>query len=93
MEFGNLVSLQEAAQWCSQQEGNKLIPWEKEIDNNFKSEINSKTVHIFIGPEGGYSDEEIEEVKALGIKTVSLGKRILRAETAAIFAASVTAMI
>lgn len=93
MEFGNLVNFHEAINWCSGQEGDKLISWEKEIDNNFKSEIKDKIVHIFIGPEGGYEDEEIESAKALGIKTVGLGKRILRAETAAIFVASVAAMI
>ena len=92
MEFGNLVNFHEAINWCSQQEGDKLISWEKEIDNNFKSEINNKIVHIFVGPEGGYEDEEIEGAKALGLKTVGLGKRILRAETAAIFVASVLAM-
>lgn len=46
----------------------------------------SKNVNIFIGPEGGWSDIEIAEAKDAGFNIVSLGKTILRAETAAIVA-------
>ena len=42
-----------------------------------------KSVGIFIGPEGGFEDSEIEKTLALGATTISLGKRILRTETAA----------
>ena len=42
------------------------------------------TIGIFIGPEGGYEEKEIEKAKATGGEIVSLGKRILRTETAAI---------
>lgn len=48
----------------------------------------SKSVAIFIGPEGGFEPKEIEFAKENGGKIVSLGKRILRAETAAITAVS-----
>ncbi len=41
-------------------------------------------VAVFIGPEGGFEDFEIELLKQAGAKTISLGKRILRTETAAI---------
>ncbi len=40
------------------------------------------TVSVFIGPEGGFEESEIELLKANGAETVSLGKRILRTETA-----------
>ena len=43
-------------------------------------------VGIFIGPEGGWSEEEITAAKEAGFKIVSLGKLTLRAETAAIIA-------
>ena len=46
------------------------------------------SVGVLIGPEGGFSDNEIELAKSLNAKTVSLGKRILRTETAAITAVS-----
>ena len=37
-----------------------------------------------IGPEGGFSEEEIEKVRAEHMQVISLGKRILRTDTAAI---------
>jgi 16S rRNA (uracil1498-N3)-methyltransferase len=45
-------------------------------------------VHLFIGPEGGFSEEEVELAEAEGALVFGLGPRILRAETAA--AAAVT---
>ena len=42
-----------------------------------------KSVGVFIGPEGGFEDAEIEKALAAGATTISLGKRILRTETAA----------
>jgi 16S rRNA (uracil1498-N3)-methyltransferase len=47
------------------------------------------TVGIFIGPEGGYEEKEIEKAKEAGGKIVSLGKRILRTETASIAALAI----
>jgi len=41
-----------------------------------------KSCGILIGPEGGFSNEEIEELEKNGAKIVTLGKRILRTETA-----------
>ena len=48
----------------------------------------SETPHItlFIGPEGGFMDSEVQMFHERGIKTFSLGERILRMETAAIIA-------
>ena len=48
-----------------------------------------QTIAIVIGPEGGFSEKEYQLAKEQGYKPVSLGKRILRAETAAIYALSV----
>ena len=45
-----------------------------------------KTVGIFIGPEGGFDKNEIEKALNCDAKIISLGKRILRTETAAITA-------
>ena len=47
---------------------------------------NVKSVGIFIGPEGGFEKAEIEKTLAANAKVISLGKRILRTETAAITA-------
>ena len=41
-----------------------------------------ETVAIFIGPEGGFEESEIETAIAQGMMPVTLGKRILRTETA-----------
>lgn len=48
-------------------------------------------VAILIGPEGGFSDDEVSEAIEYGYQTVSLGRRILRAETASFYALSVLA--
>ena len=48
-----------------------------------------QSVGIFIGPEGGFEEEEVELAKKAGAHPVSLGKRILRTETAGLTALSV----
>ena len=49
-----------------------------------------KNIIVLIGPEGGFSEREVSEVKSAGGVSASLGKRILKTDTAAI---SVLAMI
>jgi len=49
----------------------------------------TKSVAIMIGPEGGFSDNEIEQALDKGFKAVKFGPRILRTETAAISAVSI----
>lgn len=46
--------------------------------------FDSSPIHILIGPEGGFTRKEVELANSSGLITVSLGNRILRAETAAI---------
>lgn len=48
-----------------------------------------KSVGFFVGSEGGFEENEIETALGNGIKTATLGKRILRAETAPIAALSI----
>ena len=47
-----------------------------------------KNVGIFVGPEGGIEESEVERLKDKGASIVTLGKRILRTETAGFVAAS-----
>jgi len=66
-----------------------LIPWESEDKITLKEILKTanpqlSTVNLFIGPEGGFAAAEIELAKKCGILPVSLGKRILRTETAPI---------
>lgn len=66
-----------------------IIPYEKERDNSLKSfakEFRGESIGIFIGPEGGFSEEEISFAKERGISSVTLGRRILRTETAGLVA-------
>lgn len=46
-------------------------------------------IGIIIGPEGGVEEKEVEYLEKLGVKSVSLGKRILRTETVAIVLTSI----
>lgn len=62
-----------------------LFPYELEEETSLKSVIRGfegKKIALVIGPEGGFSGEEAEMLVNAGAKSVSLGKRILRTETA-----------
>ena len=73
----------------------KMIAYEEESGNtaSFNSIIRSikdkQKVAIVIGPEGGFSKNEVDIAVEAGYSPVSLGKRILRAETASFYALSV----
>lgn len=68
-----------------------IFPWEREMHSNIQSAIDKgKTdISVFVGPEGGITEEEKIKLTEVGAKSVTLGARILRAETAAIAALSV----
>lgn len=54
------------------------------------SKNSSKSVAILIGPEGGFSDEEAKFIESFPfVKSVNMGSRILRAETAVVSALSI----
>ena len=64
-----------------------LIPYEKaEGIQKTRSIIHDlkgkKSVAIFIGPEGGFDEKEVEDAMNQGVFPVTLGRRILRTETA-----------
>lgn len=71
-----------------------LIPYElakgmketKKIISDIKP---GQSVGVFIGPEGGFEEEEVERAMEAGAKPVTLGKRILRTETAGLTMLSV----
>mgnify|MGYP003311649625 CR=1 FL=1 len=75
----------------------KMIAYENEkgSTNSFNKLVNSvktgQSVAIVIGPEGGFSENEVEQANKLGFTSVGLGKRILRAETAVFYTLSVIA--
>ncbi|MDY0234638.1 MAG: 16S rRNA (uracil(1498)-N(3))-methyltransferase [Gudongella sp.] len=67
---------------------NKLIIVPYELENNFGIKDFLQSINIidevcvFIGPEGGFEEEEIDDLVEIGAQIVSLGPRILRTETA-----------
>ncbi|MGH7845027.1 MAG: 16S rRNA (uracil(1498)-N(3))-methyltransferase [Candidatus Binatia bacterium] len=71
----------------------KLMFWEGESSQGLVSlrrELaNPRSVLLLIGPEGGFTDAEVKEAAQNGFRTIKLGKRILRTETAAIAAVAV----
>ena len=68
----------------------KIIFWENETATltDYKCLHEKSVQHIFmgIGPEGGFTEEEIEKATACGFKTLSLGPRILKSDTATVAA-------
>jgi 16S rRNA (uracil1498-N3)-methyltransferase len=60
-------------------------PLEKNSLHKYLSETPSE-IGIFIGPEGGFSDNEIQFLKEIGFYSIYLGENVLRTETAAIYA-------
>ncbi len=76
-----------------------LISWENEKEKNLTTALAGLTaesvepsrsgIAIFIGPEGGFTEGEIIDAVSAGIIPVTLGPRVLRAETAAIVATAI----
>ena len=64
-----------------------LLPYElaggMEVTREVIRQIKSgQSVGIFIGPEGGFEPEEVDTAVSMGAKVITLGRRILRTETA-----------
>lgn len=87
-----VMTFQEALKYAADMDW-KLIPYEMEgtledasgmkgTKKLIESVKTGDKVAVFIGPEGGFEEQEIAEAMALGMKPVTLGKRILRTETA-----------
>ncbi|MGB3210660.1 MAG: 16S rRNA (uracil(1498)-N(3))-methyltransferase [Desulforhopalus sp.] len=70
----------------------RLLFWEEEKKTHLHdiSDIGAvSSIALMLGPEGGFTPEEIEQARHAGWRTVSLGHRILRAETATLSAVSI----
>ena len=80
------MSMQQAVQLAAQMDV-KLIPYELSEEMQTTKELISKIrpgqdIAVFIGPEGGFDDQEIEMAQNAGIIPITMGRRILRTETA-----------
>lgn len=76
----------------------KIIFWELDEKNSLSNllmqeEINNSPIFLLVGPEGGFSISEVAEAIKYGFKTCSLGKWILRTETAGPFAVGLVSYI
>ncbi len=86
-EVKSVMSYKEAIDYARSLDVN-LLPYElaegfdatRKIMGSIKS---GQSVGIFIGPEGGFSEEEVKLAEEAGFEPITLGKRILRTETAA----------
>lgn len=88
-----VLSYSDALKYAQQMDV-RLIPYEKtsgmEVTRQAVKTIQpGQSVAIFIGPEGGFEETEVEQAKAAGSLPISLGKRILRTETAGLAVLSV----
>ena len=93
---GRLPELAPPLDWreaIQQAQGVRLLPWEeqnttaitiKAAVTQAEIDTNPKSVALLIGPEGGIAHEEASAAQAQGWQLISLGPRILRAETAAL---------
>lgn len=92
-EVKPVMTFAEAVKYASAMDA-KLIPYElaegmEETRRIFSAIKPGDSVAIFIGPEGGFDEAEIELAKEAGIQPITLGKRILRTETAGMTVLSV----
>jgi 16S rRNA (uracil1498-N3)-methyltransferase len=87
-EIGAVSSLEQVLIQWNGKDALKIILWEDENTKDLKDVIRNTeptgSVAGIIGPEGGFSRQEVLNAKDAGFISVSLGQRILRAETAAI---------
>ncbi len=86
-----VLSFKEALEEMKNNDFN-IIPYENERTKSIKKAlkgVNINNIGIFVGPEGGFDDSEIQSVESIGGQSVSLGPRILRTETASIVASSI----
>ena len=70
----------------------KLILWEEESGTKIKSALKASradAITVIIGPEGGFSPEEVEAARSQGFIPVSLGPQVLKTETAALAALAI----
>ena len=89
--LGAIQTLDAALQAAQTRKGAKFILWENETASDLKRALedsDAQQYHLFVGPEGGFTQEEISAAQGFGVTSISLGPRILRTETAGLVAAS-----
>ena len=89
------MAFAQACEEASRCAGLKVLPWEEESRTSLRSVLRAAgpagpgaAVRLFVGPEGGFTQEEVDLAQGCGLQPVTLGRRILRAETAGLVAAA-----
>lgn len=87
----DIITVKELVERLKQEDAQIIVPYELEDMKVLKDVLKEpkENYYIIIGPEGGFDIREVEMLKEIGAHIVTLGKRILRTETAGIVAASV----
>jgi 16S rRNA (uracil1498-N3)-methyltransferase len=86
--------LPQALSYPSVERALRLIAWEGEQVNRLRDILagcnftDGARIEMFIGPEGGFTEDEVASARRYGVQPVTLGPRILRAETAGVVAAT-----
>lgn len=88
-----VMTYNEALQYAQEMDI-RMIPYEKAKGMEATKEVVDalelgQSIAIFIGPEGGFEEAEVEQAQANGVRPISLGKRILRTETAGLAVLSI----
>jgi len=88
------VSFEELLETWKTREAFRVLLWEGEQARDIKAVLRgadpATALAAIIGPEGGFTEEEVAAARNAGFVPVSLGRRILRAETAAL---AITALV
>lgn len=87
----DIMTVKELVERLKKENAEIIVPYELEDMKILKKVLSEpkENYYIIIGPEGGFDIKEIELFKEIGAHIVTLGKRILRTETAGIVASSV----
>lgn len=85
--IGPYLSWKQCLQQLREQDGLTIVFWEDEQTKSLKTMLRSQEqkparINLIVGPEGGLSEAEVQQLREIGTVSVSLGKRILRTETA-----------
>ena len=99
------MSMNDAAAYAKENMDHIIVPYElaesisesrnilsdivSEVRESIKNKETPKSIGIFIGPEGGFSEDEVEKLKSEKTNIITLGNRILRTETAGMMIMSV----
>lgn len=90
----NIISFEDVIENIKENDSFTIVPFEDEHSKGIKEALENirdkeHNINIIIGPEGGFSSEEIKKIQELKYQTVTLGPRILRTETAGFTAIAV----